>query len=239
MKRFIPSFLKTKFRDFKRTITAHKKLKLVMKQIEESENLKSVNQILQYFSGRQSRPLGFQFIIEYLEKRENPPLRILEFGSCGEGFLSTVFFNKYVRLFGQSLTSVDIDSKPQRRFKKYLKNTEFVVSDDIQFARKLTNIKYDLVYFDSISIDFGNPSESMIHHKELFSLVFPNLAEEAIVIFDDSPKTIQDIPSEVDSKKAALFQKTQGFMPGKGAMIINEKKFSVLFWEYACILRRA
>lgn len=238
MKRFVPGFIKTKFRDTKRAIKAHKKLKLVMNRISKSASLEQVNHILQDFSGRHSHPLGFKFILDYLETKQNPPLKILEFGSCGEGFLSTVFFNQYVKMFGYSLTSVDIDSTPRRRFKKYLKNTEFVVSDDILFARKLKDVKFDLVYFDSVSIDFINPVRSMIHHKELFSLVFPYLAEDAIVIFDDTPKTIQDISSEVDSKKAALFQKQNGYMPGKGTMIINEKKFSVLFWEYACILRR-
>jgi len=78
----------------------------------------------------------------------------------------------------------------------------------------------------------------MKHHSELFNLVLPLLSERAIVIFDDTPKSISNIISEVDAERAKSYLLKNKEMPGKGTLVIKDHPFQILFWEYACILRK-
>jgi len=145
-KKLFPAFLKARLKVLFEKVTIYQNLRELFRKVDNANSLRDVVSILEDFSKRPSGPLGFNFLIDLLDSEYYPKLRILEFGSLGEGFLSTIFFDQYVERFGSFVTSVDIDIYPKKTFGAHLKSTRFVVQDDILFASKATGLIYDLVY---------------------------------------------------------------------------------------------
>jgi len=217
------------------------------KQLRETKDQVSLIRILnQREAGLSATTLGFWFIADHFLKsylEENTSLRVLEFGSAGEGFLSTIFFDWHAqRTPDGSVVSIDISRKPKREYKSVTKKTLFVVDDALNYIKQLNGEKFDVIYFDSMSIFFENPWPSMVHHSELFANSIHLLKDNGILVFDDTPSSLDAALSDLDRELMEKFEEINGFLPGKGALVLREidkHRLRKVFHEYALVLKRA
>jgi hypothetical protein len=79
----------------------------------------------------------------------------------------------------------------------------------------------DLVYLDSWDVDWSNPSDSAIHGYKEYQNIKGLLKSESILGVDDTPKTLEWIPSEFH-KVARDYKSINGMFPGEGALILKE-----------------
>lgn len=198
------------------------------------------------YGGSNSTSLGFDYLAQNVLKTfidEGKILNVLEFGSAGEGFLSTLFFDWHVQhAGGGKVITVDISSKPYKQYKKLTRKTQFVVDDALNFIQSYQGDRFDLIYYDSLSISFETPQQSMTHHLELYEKSKHLLNREGFLVFDDTPLSLDFAMSNTDKQLLMEFEKKYGFLPGKGALVllkadaINMKK---VFHAYALILTQS
>ena len=228
------------------TLVFIRKLMLLI-QLKKTNNQVTLIKILNTRETRlNATTLGFQFLADYhlksfLEKSKN--LNVLEFGSAGEGFLSTIFFDWHAQRTPKgSVVSIDVSRKPRREYRLLTKKTLFVVDDALNYIKHLGEPRFDVIYFDSMSIHFENPWPSMLHHFELFLDSFRLLKEDGILVFDDTPSSLDYALSDLDRELMNKFQEINGFLPGKGALVLrelNKHSLKKAFHEYALVLKRA
>lgn len=222
------------------------KLRLLI-QLKKINNQDTLIKILNTRETRlNATSLGFQFLADYFLKsflEKNKSLKVLEFGSAGEGFLSTIFFDWHARRTTKgSVISIDVSKKPRREYRLLTKKTLFVVDDALNYIKQLEETKFDVIYFDSMSINFENPWPSMVHHLKLFLDSFHLLKEDGILVFDDTPSNLDCALSNLDRELMNKFEEINGFLPGKGALVLREIDKHYLgkaFHEYALVLKRA
>jgi spermidine synthase len=136
--------------------------------------------------------------------------------------------------------SVDISPTPQRLYRKLTKRTLWVVKDASEFIQSYTGTKFDFIYFDSMSISFESPQESMFHHLKLYEESKSLLNRGGYLVFDDTPKSLECALSEHDRKLLWKFRENNGFIPGKGALVlleVDQENLETVFHDYALILR--
>lgn len=189
--------------------------------------------------------LGLAAALAHLGSR---PATILETGTAGEGASSTLIWDAYVRSFGGRCTSIDLSQSVQKAAsRKCSGHTTFVCSDSIselyRLARSSPGPGYDLVYLDSLNLDWKNPGTSMAHGMPEFELVAPLVRPGGIVLVDDTPKDLSFVP-EHSITAASSFALATGTLPGKGALIpesvtARSLGFEVHTWKYALLLVRS
>jgi hypothetical protein len=165
------------------------------------------------------------------------PSTILETGTSAWGCDSSRLFDSYVRTFGGRFISVDVRSEPSLWLKhQHSINTSFFVMDSVEFIHdelpKLGIRNIDLCYLDSWDLDFLKPELSAQHHLNEFQACLPYLRSGSIVVVDDQPSSLSQIPVEYHTK-ARQFLESHGFLPGKASFILREiagsKKFETLW----------
>ena len=154
------------------------------------------------------------------------PYSIFETGTAAWGCDSTRLFDSLVREFGGKFISVDL--RPEAAaWLKYQKSscTALYTSDSVAFIEKklkdtgLTVVQ--LCYLDSFDMDFNNPLESATHHLNEFRALLPYLVSGSVVVVDDQPFNIEEIPIQF-REKALEIEKVFGFLPGKATLIMKE-----------------
>ena len=134
------------------------------------------------------------------------------------------------------------DLEPYKQYKKLTRKTQFVVDDALNFIQSYQGDRFDLIYYDSLSISFETPQQSMTHHLELYEKSKHLLNREGFLVFDDTPLSLDFAMSNTDKQLLMEFEKKYGFLPGKGALVllkadaINMKK---VFHAYALILTQS
>lgn len=172
------------------------------------------------------------------------PAVIVETGTSASGTDSSRLFDAYVRSFGGAFYSVDIDAYPSHRL-RFAKSsrTNFHVMDSVEYLKnffKISGEKFmDLVYLDSWDVDWSNPTASAEHGKRELIAIRPYLRSGTIVVVDDTPATMNWIPSS-DQSVAAKFKLEYGVLPGKGAFHDNALKgidFTIIHHGYNLVMR--
>ena len=183
---------------------------------------------------------GISKVFELLEQK---PVHILETGSSAWGVDSTRHWARYVENWGGRLDSVDIREEP-RRILGHLGERVYLHRDDsLKFLEKLgrdNDFKYDFVYLDSFDVDWANPLPAAIHGLSEFKAILELTHENSLVLIDDTPSKISDIPY-IFQREAALFLEQHGVLPGKGAFILNSKEirnFEIIHHGYNLLLRK-
>jgi len=178
-----------------------------------------------------------------LELLENRPAIIVETGTSAHGTDSSRLFDGYVSRFGGRFFSVDINNYPSRRLKlQHSSRTEFFVSDSLSFLSSIHEVlkleRIDFVYLDSWDVDWENPTQSAIHGLAEFKLVQPYLRKGSVLVIDDTPNSLDWIPSE-HRDVATKYEQTYGVLPGKGALIVKELKTNMsvrkIWHDYNCV----
>ena len=219
----------------------------LLRKIRREKHVLRVIEHLERHSQISSKESGFHYVAFQLHSKRSATMRVLEFGSAGRGFLSTVFFDWIVtnlrneRKVNGDVISIDISSRPKRKFSRLLKRTDFVVTDAFEWIKNYTGPKFDLIYYDSKDIDFAHPGPSMNHHFELFQSSIKFAEKDAILFFDDTPLNESYAQSKVDYEKILRAKEEFGFVPGKGRLALEElQKLNlgrIVFWEYAAVVK--
>ena len=150
------------------------------------------------------RANGFRKIFQHLERTASPNPLIVETG-CARGVdnwsgdgKSTVLFDQYLSHKGSgNLYSVDIDPGATQYARSATgPRTQVDTSDSVQHLHKLTRQFMetarvpDLLYLDSLDVNYANPVDSAVHHLKEFCAVYPCLGPNTLVAIDDCPKSL-------------------------------------------------
>lgn len=188
--------------------------------------------------------LGITAALRHLGRR---PAYILETGSACYGASSTLVWDAYVRSFGGQCISIDISAGTQQDAERNCSDlTRFICGDSIEVLSRLSRSsptpEFDLVYLDSLDLDWDNPDPSMAHGLREFELVAPLVRAGGVVLVDDTPGDLSYVPPS-NRQVAARFEVAAGKLPGKGALIPGSRSalslgFETSFWRYALMLER-
>lgn len=224
----------------------HRGKTLIWSTISKIKKFDSLDELVTYHFRRWSKTdhQNVQGLRLALNSLSCADATIVETGTSAYGTDSSRLFDLFVRNFGGKFYSVDINAYPSKRLRfAKSKQSQFFVMDSVEFLlnfEELTGKKFvDLVYLDSWDVDWSNPLPSAKHgEKELFALL-PYLHPGTILIVDDTPKTMNWIPSSNHSV-AKDFMKQFGVLPGKGAFFrtaLRDYDFQVLYHDYNLVIR--
>ena len=168
---------------------------------------------------------------------------IVETGTSAYGTDSSRLFDSFVKYLAGSFYSVDIKNSPSKRLKIAMsKRTKFFIMDSLDFLSKLEFLtghkKIDLVYLDSWDVDWMNPIQSALHGKSELLELRPYLKPGTVLIIDDTPCSLEWIPSEA-RVIATNFNDKYGVIPGKGAFFetaLFGLKFRKLYHKYNLVI---
>jgi len=137
----------------------------------------------------------FRKIFELLGDKE---LKIVETGTARtEGNWrmdgqSTVLFDKYIQMNGGSFTSIDNVKNNIKTAMKSTTKTKFICADSIEtlseFAKDTKFTEIDVLYLDSMTVDFKNICPSATHHLKELKAILPKLKKGTMIIVDDNDK---------------------------------------------------
>ncbi|NBN98577.1 MAG: hypothetical protein EBV19_04960, partial [Flavobacteriia bacterium] len=181
-------------------------------------------------------------------KRLNKNSTIIETGSSAWGCNSTILFDSFVNSFGGKLLTCDLRIDPAFYLRKLAsKKTTFYNMDSIKFLKQLKdqNIYCDLIYLDSMDVNFDNFYPSMIHGLNEFFLADQLINKGGMILIDDTPANI-NIAKKVwnceNFKKTLDFYSKFKFLPGKGSLVKNiikyKSKYKIILHEYQLLIRK-
>jgi predicted O-methyltransferase YrrM len=137
---------------------------------------------------------GFLRVFEHLTMLPKPV--IVETGTArSESWTdgqSTILFDHFLELHGQGqLVSVDIDADACTAAQKRIRSvrTSVLCGDDIRVLRGLEKElagRVDLLYLDSVDVDFGDPHPSALHHLQALTAAIRLLKRGGWIVVDDS-----------------------------------------------------
>lgn len=159
------------------------------------------------------------FLIDQMGGR---PQTILETGVSAWGTDSTRLFDSYIRSFGGAFWSVDIDSQRVARLRRSVGDgTTLVCADSAVFLNQWVGEHpgegVDVVYLDSWDVDFSAPLPAAEHCLRELEAVLPALHAGSLLLIDDSPGTLADVPVTARDSAPALYAEF-GAWPGKGML---------------------
>lgn len=140
-----------------------------------------------------TRSKTFRRIFKELERKNKKFYLIVETGCArtahgfaGDG-MSTILFDAFVNFYDGAVTSVDIDKEHCKIADGLTSDkTSITCCDSVQFLNTYEWIsKVDLLYLDSLDIDFNNPHNSAKHHMNEFNAVKGRLNYGTILAVDD------------------------------------------------------
>jgi predicted O-methyltransferase YrrM len=178
-----------------------------------------------------------------LQLNNNP--NILETGTSAWGCDSSRLFDSLVREFGGQFVSVDMRKEASQWLKfQHCDRTKFVTKNSIDFIKEdLESLGFshiDLCYLDSLDVDYCKPLESAEHHLNELNAIRPFLRSGSIVIIDDQPSNLNEIPKEFQEISTEVFSK-MGFLPGKATLILREIEkmddFSIILWKRSVVIQ--
>jgi hypothetical protein len=181
-------------------------------------------------------------------KRLKKNSTIIETGSSAWGCNSSILFDSFVNSFGGKLLTCDLRIEPSFYLRKLAsKKTTFYNMDSIKFLKKLKhqNFNCDLIYLDSMDINFNNFYASMIHGLNEFFLADQLINKGGMILIDDTPANIKIAEKEWNSedfKKTLDFYNKFKLIPGKGSLVKNiikhNNQYKIILHEYQLLLRK-
>ena len=177
----------------------------------------------------------FKLLLKYFSEKS---LNILETGSVAHGSSSTILFIYYIKIFGGSLNTVDINPDIRNKYKHLItKDIQFHTNDSLKFIESLTSEeikKIDLIYLDSFDLDVLDPEPSQEHGLNEFLLLNNNIKKGALIAIDDTPKDVNLFGDK--------FENIHNFIPGKGRLVLNyidkHGGYEIIYHHYAVILKK-
>jgi hypothetical protein len=173
---------------------------------------------------------------------------IVETGSSAWGLDSTKLLDSYVNSFEGKLLTCDIRIEPAFYLRKYLsKNTNFYHMDSLKFLNDLKKkkLKCDLIYLDSLDLDFDNFQSSIDHGFKEFLIASKLIKKNGIILIDDTPRNlliIKKVWGSLNYEKSKLFLIKNKYLPGKGSLVRTfvkkNKNFKIILNEYQLLIQK-
>ena len=194
------------------------------------------------------RKKTFECAFSLLQEREKRSYLIIETGvtrknlktSLTTGGASTYLFDSFVNYYGGKVYSIDIDRKATEAIRAKISNKTKIICNDSLVAlaglsRKIKEI--DLLYLDSVDLNWLVPKLSSSHILKEFKLVEHKLKSGCLAMVDDSPKNRKFIPPWIKPFKDKI-----PFPNGKGMSLISylrkNKKFVKVIHEYQVLWKK-
>lgn len=171
---------------------------------------------------------------------QGEPRTILETGMSAWGTDSSLLFADYVDQFGGAFFTVDVRVDPLLRLRNLVSERTVLTCDDsVRFLQRWvtdnSSAHVDLVYLDSMDVDWTSPWSAAVHGFREFSAVMPVLRNGAILLVDDTPKSPDFCPEPIREQVTESWQR-DGVMPGKGMLVdlflAHSTQASKVFHEY-------
>jgi hypothetical protein len=209
-------------RSFLKWIGCYIKYFLQCKKSFESTELLLEDHFKRWSDSNHPSKAGFLKAISHL----TPPYYIVETGTSAWGCDSSRLFDALIRNFGGQFVSVDIRPEASQWLMHQTEpSTSLIVADSIRFlSDQLVNLKisqFNLCYLDSLDFDWEDILLSAKHHLSEYHAVLPFLGRGSVVIVDDQPFSLDEIP-EKHRKQSLEFEKKWGYLPGKATLILKE-----------------
>lgn len=162
--------------------------------------LPSYESFLAHFATHYAPQLGhrrhtFRRTFEELERVAGRDPLIVETGTADlsqRGYVasgcSTLMFDAFVRHHGGRFHSVDVSPRPASRARALLsQRTRLWCADSVEFLASLPEDEpIDLLYLDSVDIDWDDPHPCALHHARELCAALPRLRPGALVVVDDN-----------------------------------------------------
>lgn len=186
--------------------------------------------------------LTFKELFKHMLSLKNP--NILETGIASAGTHSTYLFNEYIRKYGGRFWSVDINKNLVDMHKNNMcPATQLVYGDSVDFLHKWIadnpTKQANVVYLDSYDLDWYEPEASAQHGLKEYKAILPALKDDSLLLIDDTPST----PYWLDFRNNVYddmvkFYNINGYLPGKGMYVLNEKeKRTLLMHNYQVLYK--
>ncbi len=242
MKFFIPSnyikFFRRLFKSFLKN-TKNKKLyseSFINTSIKKVHN---VDELIDFHFQTYSEinHINKEMFKKLLNNPHKTKFNILETGSSAHGTNSSMLFISYVKKFGGTFKTIDINPDIKLRFSHLINyNIEFYTDDSIKFLSNLApNLIKDLdvIYLDSFDLDIKNPAPSEKHGLKEFLLLDKFVKKGTLIAIDDTPK---------EFNLFGLGSNKLEHIPGKGALVLNHIKqsggYEIIYHHYSLILKK-
>jgi hypothetical protein len=203
--------------------------------------------IFEHFKNKEKKNINLKTFSECL-KRLNKNSTIIETGSSAWGCNSSILFDSFVNSFGGKLLTCDLRMEPAFYLRKLAsEKTTFYNMDSIKFLEKLKhqNIYCNLIYLDSMDINFNNFYPSMIHGLNEFFLADQLINKGGMILIDDTPANIKiakKVWSSENFKRTLDFYSKFKFIPGKGSLVNNiikyNSKYKIILHEYQLLIKK-
>lgn len=193
---------------------------------------------------------SFKLLVEEMANLKHPP-RILETGSAAHGTNSSLLFFAIIDLMGGTFDTVDLNPEATRKVQTALEQGYPHLMDRIHCHTQdsvalISQVKgpFDVVYLDSYDLYPGIFKESEAHGLQEFNGIVDKLADEALVLIDDTPRTREIFHRMNDASFMAAVDEhfaAHQHLPGKGSLVIKQiakdPRFTVLHHEYQLLLK--
>jgi len=168
--------------------------------------------------------LTFKRLFKEMEGLKNPT--ILESGIASYGTQSTYLFNEYIRKYGGSFWSVDVNpSLVYTHQGNMCPATKLVCDDSVSFFTKWskTHDVANVIYLDSYDLDFYNPEPSGYHGLAEYKSLIPVIKKNTLLLIDDTPANPYwlDHRNHVYDDMCNYYSKNKN-LPGKGMFVLDQ-----------------
>lgn len=171
------------------------------------------------------------------------PLTIVETGTARDNG-STWLLHRLLRETGGVLHSVDINPVTCGFAWEVIARVDAAEEVKVHCADAVSFLEQfpgtiDVLYLDSLDIDWSLPFPSMQQHLREMRAAFPKLAETSLVAFDDTPRTVEFAPWWIMPATREFLRAER--VPGKGTLAIewlldaDTAKIETLSHEYQAV----
>jgi len=186
--------------------------------------------------------VNFKIFNKVLIELGGRPAHIVETGSSAWGTDSTRLWDKYVKKYGGIVYTVDIRRTPKRRLRLFVSGrTHFRIGNSVDFLHSPEAQRADLYFLDSFDVDYNNPMPAAKHGLAEFNAICAKLKPGSLLLIDDTPSDVRYLSPGLEVL-AHDFRESNGFLPGKGAMVLplicKNAEFEVLLHEYAFLAKK-
>lgn len=195
-----------------------------------------------YYNRLGKRKDTFLETFRHLQSKPDKTYKILETGTARSGMrriegdgASSLIFDIFLRYYDGSMVSVDIDPNACAKVSRWLSPKSRVINGDSCAVLSGLKDRYDLVYLDSMDIDWNAPEESAKHHVREFKIIEPFLAENSLLLIDDSPAGPSAI-KHISSKTPLPWPTGKGYLTVE--LVKQNPNFEILRHEYQCLIKK-
>lgn len=165
------------------------------------------------------RAEGFNLLFDMLLKNKNENFKIVETGTCRSGKwsdgASSILFTDFVKHFGGSVRSVDINPKSVKAARELVNDDHFTVtqSDSVAYLNSLEDKdEIDLYFLDSYDVKWDNDAPSAEHHLKEFKEIEPYL-KDCVVCIDDNTMFTDSNKRTGKGRMVAEYLESKGIKP--------------------------